>query len=252
MRVASTILSSLLIERPDLTNFVTPSYRTTIESAQQQPSSLSDWLNESFVFLTRIDSSWLSPTQQDLQHLCTSEKLSVATFAQSKLWEELAHKDISPFLIAEKNPLGCLLNIRHPEDFFQFLGLYDLGLELVRVVQTKTIQAIQNALTKEQTRFLAQLAKRPSSVDFGQLGLHLWDGSVDALRDMLLKRGMNRFAKSLYGVDASLIWYLQHFQNKALAEEWSLQISDLGKQEVHNALRSEVKTVYEAMRGDIT
>lgn len=42
------------------------------------------------------------------------------------------------------------------------------------------------------------------------MGLLNWKGDREALRSMLLQRGINRIAKALYGSHPSLLWHIAH------------------------------------------
>ena len=254
MTTSSTmILSSLISNRRSLSEYLTLSYQNQLRSQPQQSVSAKIWIHEPYPFLRSIDSSWLQPHQLNLLQLCNSPQKRLAYFAQHALWIALTEcrPNIIPFQMATQLEFGDLLDLSKEQlsQCFYFLGLFDLALDLRRLVETKTMQDIQNALTKRQTVFITKLAKAPSSVDFGSMDLKSWNGAIDTLQEMLLHRGTNRFAKAIFGIDDQLIWYLERIQSLNDANTWKSQIKDLNNPSAHASLCNELKMVCEYIKG---
>lgn len=88
--------------------------------------------------------------------------------------------------------------------------MHDLSVEIRQIIETAKLKQIYALLTKPQTTFLKTLLHKKEAVTFKKMGLIAWRGDKDALRSLLLQRGLNRIAKSLYGRHPSLLWHVAH------------------------------------------
>ncbi|MES2200476.1 MAG: hypothetical protein V4489_09985 [Chlamydiota bacterium] len=90
-----------------------------------------------------------------------------------------------------------------------FLGLYDLAIEMRLVIDTVKIKKIKSILSKEEVFFLSLISGRQDPPLFKQAGLSLWNGNTKDLLTLLHKRGMNRLAKVLYPEDPNFVYYIK-------------------------------------------
>jgi hypothetical protein len=133
-------------------------------------------------------------------------------FLRKTLFETVAPDDIVPTACLPAEPLNCLLELSPAEfdSLIDLLSMHDLSVEIRQIIETAKLKQIYALLTKPQTTFLKTLLHKKEAVTFKKMGLIAWRGDKDALRSLLLQRGLNRIAKSLYGRHPSLLWHVAH------------------------------------------
>lgn len=122
----------------------------------------------------------------------------------------------------------------------RYLGLYDLIYELKRVLRGAILKNLEKALTNDELSFLSLIQKERSVAHFMDIGLNHWDGNVEVLLDVLLKRGINRLAKALYTSSDALVWYITHTLDKNTAFTLSELRCDLKNPQMVEGLREQV------------
>ena len=253
MKAATAILKTLIDAKGEVfRNCMTMSLSNTMDSFPTTHVGVSDWLNHPYPFLEKVDLSWVEGENLRLLELCKSDVQRVANFAKLTLWQNMTGSEskLLPFQAAKEERLGNLLELSKQEcvKLFHLLGLFDLSLDLKKVVQTQTLQAIKSALNTTQTKFLQSLSHKATSVDFGRLDLNRWDKQAKTLQDVLFNRGLNRLAKALVTTSPSVIWYFEHTLDQAVGNKLKKLISDLKNPSAHQALLAEVQTAYEHIK----
>jgi len=188
--------------------------------------------------LSRIHYSWMAPFLRSLpeneiklfiasltpkqikglkQSLLLSNTLPAPSplglsYLKKTLFEVIAKQDLIPIQCLPDDPLNELLNLSHEEltSLIELLSMHDLSIEIRHIIETSKLKEIYSLLSKAQTTFLKTLVHRKEPVSFKKMGLMGWTTDKDGLRFMLLQRGLNRIAKSLYGKSPSLLWYVAH------------------------------------------
>ncbi|MBS0603505.1 MAG: hypothetical protein JSS60_00545 [Verrucomicrobia bacterium] len=188
--------------------------------------------------LSRIHYSWLAPFLRSLpeneiklflssltpeqikglkQSLLLSNMLPTPSplgksYLKKTLFEMIAAEDLLPISCLPEDPLNGLLDLSQTElaSLIDLLSMHDLSIEIRHIIETSKLKEINSLLTKAQTTFLKTLLHKKEPVSFKKMGLLGWKGDKDGLRSMLLQRGINRIAKSLYGKNASLLWHVAH------------------------------------------
>ncbi len=89
-----------------------------------------------------------------------------------------------------------------------FLGLYDLAIEMRLVIDTIKIKKIQSVLSKEKIVFLSLISSRQEPPLFKRSELNLWNEKTEDLLNLLHKKGMNRLAKVLHPEDPNFVYYI--------------------------------------------
>ena len=169
--------------------------------------------------------------------------MAIKAFAESALWKDFT-KDSGPslpFQGAQELSFGKILSLSPDQmtKLFHLLGLFDLSLELKKVVNSETLQSIQASLTKTQAGFLKKI--KPSKVDFGSLHLDKWNKTPKTLQDALFSRGLNRLAKAFYTANSNIVWYFKRKLDKQTAENFSKLMTDLKNPAASNSLAQEVQ-----------
>ena len=124
----------------------------------------------------------------------------------------IATDDLLPIACLPKDPLNCLLDLSTTEtsSLIDLLSMHDLSTEIRHIIETAKLKEIYELLSKAQTTFLKTLLHKKEAVSFKKMGLLAWNRDREALRSMLLQRGINRIAKSLYEHSPSLLWHVAH------------------------------------------
>ena len=253
MKAAQAILKTLIDAKGEVfRNCMTMSLSNALDLFPTTHIGASDWINHPYPFLEKIDLSWLEGENLRLHELCKSNVPRVSHFAEFSLWQNLTdgQSKLLPFQAAKEERLGNLLDLSKQEcvKLFHLLGLFDLSLDLKKVVQTQTLQAIKSALNATQTKFLQSLSHQATSVDFGRLDLNRWDKQAKTLQDVLFNRGLNRLAKALVTTSPSVIWYFEHTLDQMIGNKLKKLISDLKNPSAHQALLAEVQAAFEHIR----
>ncbi len=253
MRASQAILKTLIDAKGEVfRHCMTLSLSNTLDLFPTTHVGDLDWIKHPYPFLEKIDLSWLTGENLRLHELCQSNTSRIATFAKLTLWKNLAQDlpELLPFQAAKEQRLGNLLTLSKQEciKLFHLLGLFDLSLDLKKIVQTQTLQAIKSALNSAQTTFLQSLSHKTTSVDFGRLDLNRWDKQAKTLQDVLYNRGLNRLAKALVTASPSVIWYFEHTLDQTTGNKLKKLISDLKNPSAQQALLAEVQVAYEHVR----
>lgn len=133
-------------------------------------------------------------------------------YFEKTLFDLVAPEDLVPLSCLPSDPLNVLLSLSYSEllSLIDLLCMHDLSVEIRHIIETSKLNEIYDLLTKAQTSFLKTLLHKKELVTFKKMGLSGWKGDREALRSMLLQRGVNRIAKSLYGHHPSLLWHVAH------------------------------------------
>ena len=188
--------------------------------------------------LSRIHFSWLAPflrslpeneiklflsclTPEQIKGLKQSLLLTNAlpspsalgkTYLKKALFDLIATPELVPISCLTADPLNVLLELSPAElsSLIDLLSMHDLSIEIRHIIETAKLKEIYGLLSKAQTTFLKTLLHKKEAVSFKKMGLLNWKGDREALRSMLLQRGLNRIAKALYEHSPSLLWHLAH------------------------------------------
>ena len=134
------------------------------------------------------------------------------TFLRQKMFDMIAGSEAIPPAFLPSDPLNCLLELSVSElsSIIELLSMHDLSVEIRQIIETSKLKQIYAVLSKPQHTFLKTLLHKKEPVSFKKMGLANWRGDRDLLRAMLLQRGINRIAKSLYERNPWLLWYVAH------------------------------------------
>ena len=170
--------------------------------------------NEIKLFLSCLSPEQIHGLKQSLLLSNTLPTTSTTgkNFIKKTFFEMLATDDLIPIPCLPADPLNGLLDLSLDEviSLIDLLSMHDLSVEIRHIIETTKLKEIYALLTKAQTTFLKTLLHKKETVTFKKMGLIAWNGDREALRFLLLQRGINRIAKSLYGRHPSLLWYVAH------------------------------------------
>jgi len=122
------------------------------------------------------------------------------------------HDRLLPVDYLPPTPLKPLLGLSKKEltRLIDLLSLHDLAAELRQIVETKILKKIYSLLSEEERKFLKNAMAHKEPFILTRIGLDRWDGDEEALRLLLHRRGLARFAAALSGQDPDFIWYICH------------------------------------------
>lgn len=111
-----------------------------------------------------------------------------------------------------KGPLDFLLELSGDQliTLCRFLGLYDVSLEMKKIIHSRQLKKLEGAFSKEEIGFLNELQRDRRPVAFIEIGLWNWEGDIEGLQEIVLSRGLNRMAKALSEAGTTFMWYLSH------------------------------------------
>ncbi|MGD2169657.1 MAG: hypothetical protein PVI40_05410 [Chlamydiota bacterium] len=121
--------------------------------------------------------------------------------------DTLLPKNYLPF-----SEMNILLELSKVEliKLIDFLALFDVAVDLKKMVDTKSIKLINSSLSSEQKQFLKKISSYQEPYSFAPL-LSEWDKTEEQFHKILHKRGLNRLGFALCLSHPDLIWYITHF-----------------------------------------
>lgn len=171
---------------------------------------------EQLLFLSALESLSSENLRQELQVTGETKPLSKsgALFFQQVLLSSLtgAHDRLLPVEFLPTSPLKQLLYLSKKQLTYliDFLSLYDLAHELRQIVETKILKRIYSFLSEEERKFLKTAMAHKELHPPPRIGLDKWEGSKEAFRHLLHKRGLTRLGAALSGQHPDLVWYVCH------------------------------------------
>jgi hypothetical protein len=170
--------------------------------------------NEIKLFLSALNVQQIKGLKQLLllSNALPTPSIIGKAYLKKTLFEAITEDDLIPIVCLPDHPLNCLLDLSLEElySLIELLSMHDLSIEIRHIIETSKLKEIYSLLTKAQTTFLKTLLHKKEPVSFKKMGLVVWDRDREDLRAMLLQRGINRIAKSLYGCNSSLLWHVAH------------------------------------------
>lgn len=123
-----------------------------------------------------------------------------------------AHDRLIPAEFLPPSPLNQLLELPKREliALIDLLAMHDLAAEMRQIVETKILKKLYSFLSEAQKQFLKHASKKAEPFTLPRIGLDRWEGTKDALRHVLHRRGLGRLGLALSEEDPALIWYICH------------------------------------------
>lgn len=112
----------------------------------------------------------------------------------------LPESELSPLLNLSKNEIIKLIDL---------LPIFDLAIEIHKIVDNSTLNKIEKFLSPEKKKLLKKLSFYKQSFKFPSLALEKTE-TEEEFNLVLHKRGLNIFAKALCNEHKSFIWYICH------------------------------------------
>jgi hypothetical protein len=167
---------------------------------------------EQKLFLAAVDSNTSKSLAKELNLLARPKGISEIgrSYMRQILLDSLLGPNdrLLPPDFLPPSPLKSLLHLSKKEliQLIDRLALYDLSSEIRQIVETKILKKIYSLLSTEEMAFL----KRVGTTEPLPRMLISWDGTEEAFRVALHKRGIARLGLALSGQNPDLIWYICH------------------------------------------
>lgn len=122
------------------------------------------------------------------------------------------HDRLIPAELLPPSPLNSLLKLSKKKLILliDLLSMHDVASEVKQIVETKILKKLYSFLSEAEKKFLKHAAAKPEPFSLPKIGLERWDGTKEALRHVLHRRGLGRLAVALSGQTPALIWYVCH------------------------------------------
>lgn len=135
-------------------------------------------------------------------------------FFKKKLIEHLLQKNRSPLPMQYLNKTDLTLLLDFPKNILikiiDFLSLFDLSMEIQKIIDPTITKKIYTFLSKEQKKFLATLTNYREPFTFSKMNLPLLLKDKKNFQKTLHKKGLYRFSKALCMQEEDLIFYICH------------------------------------------
>lgn len=137
---------------------------------------------------------------------------NVKAFLLDQLYQQWNPEDAVPQEYLPHSTLEELFQLSKKElvDLVDLLAMFDLAEAIRHIVDKKSLKAIYLCLTPQKQQFLRVCLHKKEKLAAPKLDISKWDGSQNQLNEILHRRGMLRFGKSLCGQNPQFVWNLIH------------------------------------------
>jgi len=148
-------------------------------------------------------------------------------------------------VLSQKNPLYPLLTISRDTllHLFDYLGLYDLAIEMRRIVDKQRLVRVGDALTPSKRHFLQMAMQQKERMTAKPLDLKQWDGDAKKLKRLVHERGLARLGGAVSGQSLHFVWHLTHYLDKGRAERFLKHYRPERSGEIRTLLTQQVVAV---------
>lgn len=161
------------------------------------------------------------------------------------LYDRVVDREILPLSFIPESAFSLFLRYNKVQiiEIMDFLGLYDLAVEIRRIVDTQKLKLIYTCLTEKQQQFLRICFHQKDRFIVPSLKLDLWQGDRSELLRRLHIRGMFRLGKALAGENTHLIWYITHILDRGRGLKLQEYCALEGTPQLNLVLSAQVKNV---------
>ncbi len=204
------------------------------------------------LFLSSLNQAQIKGLKQQLlfaNHLPQLPSL-IQNYLRHTLFEGLSIPDLLPPSCLPDQPLNTLLEFPYARllVLIDLLSMHDLACEIRHIIDTVKLKRIYSLLTPSNQAYLKSLSHKKEPVAFKKIGLNHWNKDTEALRSILLQRGVNRLAKALYSHDPSLLWHLTHRLDIERGQMLHKLCSPLNHPRAHNLLTEQILNLAETVK----
>lgn len=116
-------------------------------------------------------------------------------------YEYLPHTSLEELFLLSKSELVEVIDL---------MAIYDLAEAIRHIVDKKNLKAIYLCLTAQKQQFLRICLQKKEKLAAPKLDINKWDGNPTHLNEILHRRGMLRFGKTLCGQSEQFLWNIIH------------------------------------------
>lgn len=143
-----------------------------------------------------------------------SERLAdpIKAFILHRFYHSFDASEHLPIEYLPPSEFSSLLNWNKKElvNLFDFLGLYDLAVEIRHIVNRNYLRNFYDCLTSRQLTYLKICMHQKQQITAPKLGIDPSSQNCTLLKQILHRRGLVRLAKALTGQHKDFVWYIAH------------------------------------------
>lgn len=139
-------------------------------------------------------------------------KKKIVPLFQNIIKKEIVPPSLLPKKYLPPSKLSPLLDLSKKElvKLIDFLALFDLAIEIPKIVEKDLLKKIDKFLSKEKLSFLKSILPYKEPFSFPPLNIKRFKKSKKDFQTLLHKRGLIRFSEAISVQDKDMIWYICH------------------------------------------
>lgn len=209
----------------------------TVLNQKIRSHDLNPLLQQPQTFLSTIHYSWIQPLLDKFPvHLrpvvasaLTPEQIAglkissfpavsqpIKNFMRHQLYLSSEMSDHLPLEYLPETELSLLgrWNKQQLTHLFDFLGLHDLASEVRRIVDRHHLTNIYSCLSPKQFYYLKLCLHQKEQIVSPKLGIDPTAQDCGKLKQVINKRGLQRFARALCGQHPDFVWHIAHILDR--------------------------------------
>lgn len=220
-----------------LLKFLPPEEAQAVRNQNIRSHDLKPLLQQPQTFLNHVHYSWIQPLLEKFPlHLrpvvtaiLTPEQITglkasslpkvsqpVKNFMMHQLYLSSGMSDHLPLEYLPETELSLLSqwNKQQLTHLFDFLGLHDLASEVRHIVNRHHLTNIYSCLSPKQFYYLKLCLHQKEQIVSPKLGIDPTVQNCDKLKQMIHKRGLQRFGRALCGQHPDFVWHIAHILDR--------------------------------------
>lgn len=175
----------------------------------------------------------------------------VKDFLLNSIYRYVQDPNVMPLEYLPQGPLNRLFDFEKQElvELIDFLGLYDLAIEIRSIVDKKILQQVYNCMTPKKQQFLRICLHQKEKITTPRLELEGWHGDCKKLNALLHKRGLLRLGKALAGQHPDFLWHFTRILDTGRGAIISKYYQKEAIPNVTTALTQQVINVMNSLKG---
>ena len=130
-------------------------------------------------------------------------------------------EDFPPPIFLPKHPLIEILSEQSIplSKLVYFLGLFDVVLEIKKIISRECLKQLQKAFSQEEITFLNEIANRKNTILLSPMNLSSYNQNTKELKQLILDRGIYRFAQAIKHIPSEYHFFIKYFLPKELSDK---------------------------------
>ena len=175
----------------------------------------------------------------------------IQTHLLKKLYEKIEFAPIPPKeSIPQNSPYTQLLQLdkNHLVELIDFLGLFDLAVEIKRTVNRTSLKPIYLWLSEKHQTFLRTCLRQSTIITGPRQDIHTWAKSEKEFKRLLHTHGLTRFAIVLSKEHPALLWHLIHTLDKGRGSIINKVMQQTHSEELISSIHKQFFNLYQFLQ----